>query len=94
MTPTSQRITSTMMITPMIPMPPLLFISISRSASHQGHQPISRDWRPRILVQLSLPGTPVATDIRQPLRSSNTSRIAFLAGNMPSAGGGARPEVV
>jgi hypothetical protein len=31
MTPTSQRITRTTITTPMIPMPPLLFISASRS---------------------------------------------------------------
>jgi hypothetical protein len=30
MTPTRKRITTTMTITPMIPMPPFLFISISR----------------------------------------------------------------
>jgi hypothetical protein len=47
--PTSQRITRTMMITPMIPMPPFLFISISRSVSHSGHS-VDRAWSGRRLA--------------------------------------------
>jgi hypothetical protein len=42
MTPTKMRITTTMTITPMIPTPPPLFISISRSVTVGTAQPVSR----------------------------------------------------